>query len=161
MLDIGSIEDGYAFHITGNAAKNHFAVEAYDAAGEYVDLMVNTLSAYDGITLDMTLSATMLQIQSSGDWTVELLPFSYLDHYDSGDTATGNSDTVFLTDGKSTIAEIAGNDDGNYFAVWAYGSSSSDLLVNEVEPYSGRVMLSGAPYLYVVSAEGDWSIKFN
>ena len=50
------------------------------------------------------------------------------------------------------------------FAVWALGKSR-DLLVNEIAPYTGtvlvnkRLLLDGGIVLLLVSADGPWSIE--
>jgi hypothetical protein len=46
------------------------------------------------------------------------------------------------------------------FAIWAYGESSRDLLVNEIGRYSGEVFLGGATLLEIV-ADGSWSMTLN
>lgn len=161
VVEIGSIEDGYVFHITGNAADDYFGVQGYDNNNEPVALLVNETQPYDGITLDPTLSTTLLEIQAVGEWTVELIPLVDLPLYSSGDTVTGSGDYVFRTNNVGRTADISGNAADDYFGVIAYGASSSDLLVNESSPYEGTVMIKCDPFLFEVQAVGEWTIILN
>jgi hypothetical protein len=46
--------------------------------------------------------------------------------------------------------------DGN-FAIWAYGESGTDLLVNEIGRYDGEALLGDA-VLLEITANGAWSL---
>ena len=161
VIEIASIEDGYVFHITGNAGGNYFGVSGYDKDGNDTALLANETEPYDGVTLDDTLSTVMLEIQAVGDWTIELLPIVSLPEYTAGDTITGTGNTIFRTKNAGKIAEIKGNAGGNYFGVVAYGAYSTDLLANEVDPYEGKSMIKCDPFLFEVTAVGEWSITLN
>jgi hypothetical protein len=45
-----------------------------------------------------------------------------------------------------------------FFVVRAYSSSGADLLVNEIGPYLGEVLLGGGTYFLEVIADGAWTI---
>lgn len=65
-----------------------------------------------------------------------------------------------LVKGGST-ATITGNDAERNFVVRAYNAQGRrSLLVNELDKYSGKVMLND-PIIFQVSAVGDWSITLN
>lgn len=161
VLDIGSIEDGYVFHISGNAAKDLFTVTGYDAADEQTALLACTTEKYDGVTADVSFTTVLLQIEAKGDWTVELVPLSDLPHYKQGDTVTGSGNMVFYATPVGKSADITGNDARDLFCVYAYGDEGGDLLVAETEPYDGKVLLQDDPYCFTVEAVGDWSIRFD
>lgn len=161
VLEIDPPEGPYFFHITGNSGAHNFAVKAYDSAGEYLELLVNTTEPYEGITLDGTLTTSLLEISAEDDWTIELLPAAYIPSYTSGDTITGNGDTVFYVSDIGKTADISGNSDAHHFAVRAISNYGYDLLVNETEPYSGKVKLDTDTFLFVVTAESDWAITLN
>ncbi len=44
--------------------------------------------------------------------------------------------------------------------VWPgnYTSSVSNLAVNEIGPFNGRVPMPGSPVIVVVTSDGNWSI---
>ena len=159
VIQIEPTSKGYVFYIEGNADSHHFAVTAYDNAGEYVDLLVNTTDPYSGTVADTKLATTMLEIKATGDWLVEEIPILALPVFTSGQTVVGDNDEVFLSDGSVKIAHIAGNAESHHFAIWAHGSNSSDLLVNTTDPYAGTVMCKCKPTFFEITAVGDWSIE--
>lgn len=161
VLEIDPPEGPYFFHITGNSGAHHFSVKAYDSADEYLELLVNTTEPYEGITMDGTLTTSLLEISSEDDWAIELLPAAYIPSYTSGDTVTGSGDTVFYVSDIGKTADISGNSDAHHFSVRAISNYGYDLLVNETEPYSGKVKLDADTFLFVVTAESDWAITLN
>lgn len=158
VLTIEPLDGAYVFYITGNAGANHFAVTSYDSAGNYVDLLVNTTDPYNGLVVDLTQSATVLEIKATGDWQITLSSIYNVDIVSAGMTHTGSGDSVFLIAGDVSVATITGNAGANHFAVKAYGSNDSDLLVNTTDPYEGKVLVKCDPAFFVVDSEGDWSI---
>jgi hypothetical protein len=165
VIDIqkpGDPDDAVLAYVRGNAASGYFGVKSYDDAGEQVDLLVNTTDPYEGIVLldlrDGQLT-TRLEITADGDWYIEIRPLSSARRVSAPGTINGNGDEVFILDGDPDVAHIAGNADGNYFGVWAYGDSS-DLLVNETDPFDGRVIVSRDAILFEVTAVGGWEITF-
>ena len=44
------------------------------------------------------------------------------------------------------------------FAIWGYGDTR-DLLVNEISPYTGVVIVPSGIIILVIEAEGPWSIE--
>lgn len=161
VISIGSIKDGYVFYIEGNTQENHFAIKAYDQKGDYLELLVNTTDSYKGITMDPSLETTMLEINASGSWKLELLPLSSLDMIIPGQLYSGRGDTVLLLNSGGSIARIKGNSSENHFAVRSYSSTRTDLLVNTTDRYEGNVMLRSDPFILEIKAVGDWSIDIN
>ena len=161
VISIGSIKDGYVFYIEGNAQGNHFAIKAYDQKSNYLELLVNTTDSYKGITMDPSLETTMLEINASGSWKIELLPLSSLDMITPGQPYSGRGDTVLLLNSGGSIARIKGNSSENHFAVRSYSSTRTDLLVNTTDRYEGNVMLRSDPFILEIKAVGDWSIDIN
>ena len=165
VIDIqkpGDPDDAVLVYVRGNAESGYFGVESYDAAGEQVDLLVNTTDPYEGIVL-MDLrdgeQTTRLQVTADGDWYIEIRPLATARRTNAPGTISGTGDDVFIVDGEPDTAHIVGNADGNYFGVWAYGDSS-DLLVNETDPFDGRVIVSRDAILFEVTAVGGWEITF-
>ena len=157
-------------HITGNADARHFAVENFDAAGELLELLVNTTDAYDGCRpldwMDDECTARF-QVTATGDWSITLLPLApileVLPHaLEVPGTYTGNGDDVILlTGGKPDLANVAGNELGRHFAVmaWTKRRGGDTLLVDTVEPYQGTVMLDETTMMVEVVARGEWTIE--
>lgn len=85
-----------------------------------------------------------------------LADFSYPSPYFS---YQGNGDDVvtgFECDGLS-FAHIIHSGSG-HFAVKAHHDNTYDLLVNTVNPYDGKTLLSVSENTFEVTAKGDWSI---
>lgn len=159
VIEIAPPDLYYVFRITGNESEDHFAVKSYDSAGEYGELLVNTSDPYAGITIDDSFDVKMLEITSSGDWTVEVVSLRDMNVVSGGETYNGTGDTVLLVNNPGMTATVLGNDSADYFAVWSYGEYR-DLVVSTTEPYDGTVMLED-PFMFVVTAVGDWSITLN
>jgi hypothetical protein len=157
-------------HITGNADARHFAVENFDAAGELLELLVNTTDAYDGCRpldwMDDECTARF-QVTATGDWSITLLPLApipeVLPHaLEVPGTYAGNGDDVILlAGGKPGLANVAGNELGRHFAVmaWTKRRGGDTLLVDTVEPYQGTAMLDETTMMVEVVARGEWTIE--
>jgi hypothetical protein len=149
-------------HITGNASSRHFAVVSRDAAGESIDLLVNTTEPYDGVRpLDFREGEhTMrLEITATGDWTIEILDLTVARRLEVPGTIEGEGDdVVWLTGGAADTARIVGNASERHFAVIAYGRGI-DLLVNTTEVYDGTVIIPAGTLMLEIKATGPWTIE--
>lgn len=160
-LQVGSIEDGYVFHITGNEAEEMFSVIGGDENGNLTTMLVLTEKNYDGITADMSLKTTQLEISAVGDWTVELVPINNLPRYKAGETVTGDKDTVFWTSDIGSYAVISGNEAGGLLIVNAYGDEKSEQLLSTTEPFNGKVDITCSPFVMTVMASNEFSIELH
>lgn len=117
-------------------------------------LLVNTIGSYTGTHLinvgDGSITS-QLTITAEGPWTV-----SISDASTASKALSGRGDTALFVSGTTTAAQITNSGEGN-FVVEVYGSSGSDLAVNEIGSYSGTVPLA-APALVQITSEGSWSI---
>jgi hypothetical protein len=160
MKKIGGI--GIA-HIIGNKSSSFFAVQNYDAAGKRIDLLVNTTDPYDGyVPLDFLdgQHTTRLEINATGDWTIELIPLQSGHELKVPGTLKGKGDEVLLLrGGKPDTVKIVGNKSSGFFAVQSYDLSGYDLLVNTTDPYDGTVILSRDAIILVIKASDDWTIE--
>lgn len=160
VIQIDPPDSEYVFRISGNQGGEYFAVKAYDSLAEYIDLLVNTTSAYSGVTYDPTQSTALLEINATGDWTVELVSIYAMEALISGNSISGEGDTVLQVFPPVLTADITGNENSGYFAVKSYDTNGDylDLLVNTTDPYSGTVMMGLDTSTLVISAEGPWTI---
>lgn len=149
-------------HIIGNASSRFFAVKNYDAAGNVIDLLVNTTDPYDGVRpLDFRNGehTSRFEISANGQWTIEVLPLTAIEKLEIPGTFSGSGDYVFaLTGGTPDLATIHGNEKARFFAVIGYGDNI-DLLVNTTEPYQGTVILGTKTFIIEVQAIGDWTVE--
>ena len=160
VIEVAPPDDLYVFKITGNIEEDHFSVKTYDSVGEYSELLVNTTDAYNGITMDDNFDVAMLEITASGDWRIEIASMYTMDIIEGGQTYSGHGDSVLLVRNAGKTATIKGNVAEAHFAVKSYGEYY-DLLVNEIDPYEGTVMLDFAPVIFSITAVDDWSITLN
>lgn len=160
VITLDPFDGVFVFHIIGNDAERHFAVKGFDSNGETTGLFVNTTSVYEGTTMDPAQETVMLEVNATGDWTIEVQSIYTMETISSGETLTGVGDSVVLVSSHRNTAVISGNASGRHFAVKSYGRDRDKLLVNTTDVYEGKVMLTGDPIMLLIDAEGAWSIAF-
>lgn len=158
MLELKPRDDIWGLFVKSEG-DGFFAVTGYDENNKFVDSLVNTIGSYSGLVFDNTLSSKYLEIKAQGDWTVEQIPVAYFDSIGTGETYERSGDWVILVSDHGISAHIKGNADKKFFSVVSYDDylNYDDLLVNTLDPYDGEVRLDN-PALFVINAEGDWSI---
>lgn len=156
-FEITPLDELWYMEITGNVSGNHFAIKGYDSSGEYTELFVNTLEPYSGSVFELEQSTRMLEVTSTGDWTVRVKPLSSAPVLPVNEAYSGSGDAVLLVPSGCTSAKITGNSGSNHFAIKGYGDYY-DLLVNTLDPYSGTVRLERNTVVLTITAEGSWQI---
>lgn len=148
--------------ISGNGDNSFFAVTSLDANNQPQDLLVNTVETYIGIRpIDFLdgQQTTRFEVKATGNWEIKLHPLDAAERLNVPGEFKGTGDNVItLAGGTPDLANISGNAAGSYFGVMGYGGSFPDMLVNDVEPYQGTVILSPDTIVLVIQATGDWSI---
>ncbi len=147
----------------------NFAVINYDAQGQQIDLLVNTIGKYEGtIPLDFARDfspaekTARLSVESSGEWEIQILPIE-----DAGlvmvkipATIQGvGDDVVWIVGLDPDLLIIDATKAESNFAVWGWGPGVYDLLVNEIAPYSGTVIIPMNTVVLIIQATGPWSIE--
>lgn len=138
----------------------NFILENFDSAGNQIDLLVNTIGAYRGrIELDFMSGeeTSMLQIQASGPWSITIQPLSLdiLNSVNVPGTYQGSGDDVIFIGGNARTGTFEASREGN-FIVWTIGNAR-ELAVNEIAPYSGKVIIPNGTLLLVIKSEGPWT----
>ncbi|MDQ1053127.1 hypothetical protein QE394_001055 [Arthrobacter sp. SORGH_AS 212] len=140
-----------------HAGWSNFAVHTLDKTMDSTDLLVNTIGNYTGTVLFDARSrdgeTTALKITADGPWTVKFIPLTSVRSFDGSKPMTGLGDDVFAYTGTAKAATFT-HDGSRNIAVHSYGTRS-DLLVNEIGPYTGTVVWT--PGFYTVTADGNWS----
>jgi hypothetical protein len=158
---------GRAFRatITASGASSNFAVWAVDSTGAKYDLLVNEIGGYSGthlVTLPYSSDSIWgLEVTASGlSWTIAVSPLTTATSWASG-TFNGSGSNVVAVPAPSAPTSVTFTHSGSSnFAVWAVDGSGKqiDLLVNEIGPYSGTVLMPLATrYLSVDAANASWS----
>lgn len=159
VIEIDHPEGIYVFYIKGNVESRHFSVKGYDSSGDSTELFVNTSDYYEGVTIDPNQETEMLEISSTGAWTVEVRSIWTCDIINDYSLYNGTGDSIILLNINPSIATIEGNAGSHHFAMKSYGDKYN-LMVNTTDVYSGAVMMKGNPVLIEVNAIGSWSILF-
>lgn len=142
--------------IISHRGSRNFAVWTLGADNEKLDLLVNVIGDYDGTRLvDADEDATRrIEISADGPWRIELAPLSSARAFDPSIDGVGDDVVIYM--GGTGIATLHHSGQSN-FAIWYYGSRT-DLLVNEIGPYDGRVPIGGGPAVLDINADGPWSV---
>lgn len=155
-------------HIVGPTVYDNFVIWNYDAAGERIDLLVNTIGNYEGyIPLNFFEGeeSVRLEIGAGGPWTIELLPLTreHVHMLEVPGTYQGQGDDVIFLIGRDPdLASFTSGNRQDNFVVWSYGQTSGrDLLVNDIAPYEGTVIIPRDVAVLIVSAgqSGPWSVE--
>ncbi len=140
---------------------SNFVVWNFDSAGQEIDLLVNTIGSYKGTRpLDFLASehTVRLSIESSGNWDFAILPLEEIRRSDVPGLLEGlGDDVVLLSEGEADLLVIDASSADSNFVIWGYGDDV-DLLVNEIAPYTGTVIVPRGIFVLAIEAEGPWSI---
>jgi hypothetical protein len=141
---------------------DNFAIQGLDNANQpTLDLLVNTIGAYDGTTAFGLLSAgmgnptTTLKITASGPWTLKIAPIKKAPKL----TASGSHDGVFRYSGKATKWDVANQGEANFIVTQYTKGPMPNQAVNEIGTYSGTVPAMAGPSVVVVQSDGAWSVN--
>jgi hypothetical protein len=141
----------------------NFIVTNYDANNNPIDLLINTIGAYEGTKpLDFLVGkqTARLEIKASGPWEIQILPLTLARRASIPGPIQGTGDDVFYLDGSNpdTIVADASQGTGN-FILYSYSDSGADLVFNEIAPYTGTALLDNSTFLISVEATGNWSLE--
>jgi hypothetical protein len=142
--------------------ESNFAVWSLNAELEQIDLLVNEIGSYSGMIFlsrgysFSPSSARHLEIEDAEEWTAKVAPASSAPQFLAA--AKGSGDSVLRYGGSRVRLEITYSGEGN-FSVTTFSKDGfyGDLLVNEIDEFSGTVVLPSDEYI-VVSADGDWTL---
>jgi len=148
-------------HIISTSPGGNFAVWS---KGDSEDLLVNTIGAYDGIlpiNLQQGEQVKRFKVNATGEWSITISHISSSRKLKVPGSINGNGDDVFILNGEvPDIATISCSQSSGNFAVWSYGNQS-DLLVNTIGAYDGKVELSQDTVLIKIKAEGPWKVDIS
>jgi hypothetical protein len=141
----------------------NFAVINYGENNERYELLVNTIGNYEGtLPLDFLddQQTKRFEVTASGPWEITILDLTEIRREKIPGTIIGSGDDVVYLDGENPdLMNADGTNAIGNFAIWGYGNGR-DLLVNEIAPYSGTVMLDPEIFLLVIKeGGGEWSLE--
>ncbi|WP_155371835.1 hypothetical protein [Catellatospora vulcania] len=145
-----------------HSGSSNFAIKSRGSNGEYLDLLVNEIGSYAG-TRPLTFEdyPAALEITAGGSWKVTVQVLQKAPRW-SGALLKSKGDAVYLVPsgvlgGLSTL-KVSHTGRSN-FALWAWGESGRDLVINEIGKYSGEVLVSSETIVFEVTADGSWSVQ--
>ena len=155
--------------VLSNSAVHNFIVEFYESDNDtYGDLLANEIGYYNGSVIikdgeTKPITGGMLEIKSSGNWSIKFEPVSGTIQ---GQSVSGSGDVVtgwFQGDGKRKVVTLSNNAAHN-FIVSVYDEYGNwDLLANEIGSYNGQttfITKSSVKYYFTVVSSGDWTISW-
>lgn len=162
VVDI-EVPSGDAAIVTFTHSGSHnFTVWSYDKNGDQIDLLVNTIGAYEGtrpINFLEGEEVALVEIGADGGWTVTVEPLADAPQIPASGRYEGVGDAVLIDPlGPDSAFRGTFTHSGEHnFAVWAWGTTR-DLLVNEIGQYDGTVIVPGGTVVYDISADGAWTV---
>lgn len=125
-------------------------------------LLVNEIGAYTGQHLINARSTgsmtTQIQVNAKGKWKLTLTEgLDSAAHKSEGAPVSGKGDAVVVFRSNASKADVTYKGDQNFVVMVYSADSGSDLAVNEIGSYSGKVLLDG-PAVVQVESSGDWTI---
>jgi len=128
------------------AGSGNFALWNYDTDGEQLNLLVNTIGIYTGtIPIDFLDNehTGRFKIEARGNWEIELLSIEKIRREKVPSLFTGYGNDVVFLDGNPDLLKIDASKAKSNFVIWSYGDQR-DLLVNDIAPYTGVVIVPRA-----------------
>ena len=159
QIELPAGPDAIGIATMSHSGSRNFVVWSLDENLEQSDLLVNTIGGYSGtvpFSLDSGERVSAFEINADGAWTITLRDVLTVREAPQGETSTGQGDDVLVYRGDATIADVTHSGERN-FVIWSYGDGS-DLIINDIGPYSGSVRWQAGGALIEVSADGAWSI---
>jgi hypothetical protein len=141
---------------------SNFAITNYDNNNNRIDLLVNTIGSYQGtVPLDFLKDehTARFEITAAGPWELQILPLSQVRHESIPGTIQGSGDDVIYLDGSNPdLLKADASTETSNFVIYGYNNNSRDLLVNEIAPYTGTVLMDRTTFMIVINAEGKWTL---
>ena len=153
-------EDVFYAHVTHDGSSN-VALWSVDENGQDIDLLVNEIGGDEGeVAVNFGEDPAALRVEADGDWSIELVHLGEAPRWDGESVHEDRGDSVVIVDGVADgLAPVTLTHDGeSNFAIWAWGESYPDLIVNDIGAYDGTTLLPDGSLVLQVTADGTWTI---
>ena len=154
-------EDVFYATVTHDGSSN-IALWSVDENGQDIDLLVNEIGGYEGeVALNFGEDPAALRIEADGDWTIDLVHLAEAPRWDGEGIYEDHGDSILIVDGVADgLTPVTLTHDGeSNFAIWAWGESYPDLIVNDIGAYEGTTLLPDDSLVLQVDADGTWTIS--
>jgi hypothetical protein len=158
VVDLGAGNTRFILRASHDGQSN-FQVELLDQALQPIDFPFNEIGPVTDATVVMDISSggQFLQVTADGNWTLQLLDVASVPVV--GDTFNGTGKSVVLYNGPAAVFAITHDGQSNFQVTLGDPKTGelTDVVVNEIGPYSGRNPISVGPVLIEVAADGNWT----
>ncbi|WP_087484842.1 hypothetical protein [Brachybacterium massiliense] len=156
-------EDVFYATVAHDGSSN-FAMWSVDENGQDIDLLVNEIGDYDGdVALNFAEDPAALRVEADGAWSIDLVPLQEAPRWDGSAPFEATGDSIVIVAGVAEgLTPVTLTHDGeSNFAIWAWGESHPDLIVNDIGTYDGTTLLPDGSLVLQVNADGNWTISTN
>jgi len=158
VVDLGAGNTRFILRASHDGQSN-FQVELLDQGLQPLDFPFNEIGPVTDATVVMDISSggQFLQVTADGNWTLQLLDVASVPVV--GDSFNGKGKSVVLYDGPAAVFAITLDGESNFQVTLGDTKTGelTDVVVNEIGPYSGRNPISVGPVLIEVAADGNWT----
>ena len=158
VVDLGAGNTRFILRASHDGQSN-FQVELLDQGLQPLDFPFNEIGPVTDATVVMDISSggQFLQVTADGNWTLQLLDVASVPVV--GDSFNGKGKSVVLYDGPAAVFAITHDGESNFQVTLGDTKTGelTDVVVNEIGPYSGRNPISVGPVLIEVAADGNWT----
>ena len=153
--------DDVFFATVTHQGSSNIALWSVDENGQDLDLLVNDIGNYQGqVALNFSEDPAAIRVEADGDWSIDLVHLSEAPRWDGETTYEATGDSIVIVDGVAdglTPVTLTHQGESN-FAIWAWGESYPDLIVNDIGVYDGTTLLPDGSLVLQVEADGTWTI---
>ena len=143
-----------------HAGDHNFIVQSLNSRLGTDDLLANEIGNYTGSAVfGLGYSSSKVygfEVEAEGRWTLTLKSFSKAAALGTKGTGSGVYKAWF---NRRKIVKFTHDGDHNFIVQQYCTNGTSDLLINEIGPYSGKKIVSAGSCLIQVTADGNWTIK--
>lgn len=153
-------EEVYYATVTHQGSGN-LALWSVDENGQDLDLMVNEIGNYEGqVAVNFSEDPAAIRVEADGEWAIDLVHITEAPRWDGDSAYEATGDSIVIVDGVAdglTPVTLTHAGESN-FAIWAWGESYPDLIVNDIGSYDGTTLLPDGTVVLQVDADGTWTI---
>jgi hypothetical protein len=159
VVELSIIDTAAVVTFTHDGSGN-FTVWDLGEGYEQTNLLVNTIGPYTGTRPLQWSEATLgFEITADGHWSYVIRPMWNSRHEECPFDGEGE-DVLIINDYKEGggPADITFDGDTN-FVVWVYGFAAPELIVNEIGPYEGTVLVADKMITWDITGNGGtWTV---
>jgi hypothetical protein len=162
IVDIDKWDGPAVVFITNITHKDDsdFVVRSVASDGKEIDLLVETTGSYQvALPLDFREGeyAARFQIESSGDWQIQIFQQPEYRTVEAPGMITGRGDEYIFLKGNPDLLKINAAKAESRFVVWEIGRGIY-RIIDEPAPYNVSVVVGEGTFMLYVEAKGEWTI---